>query len=69
VTTLREKIKELLRPYSNLPKEVYVIFVARIINAMGVLVFPLLTLILVKKIGLLDFDNRYPIWTCQLDWR
>jgi len=52
VTTLREKIKELLRPYSNLPKEVYVIFVARIINAMGVLVFPLLTLILVKKIGL-----------------
>ena len=45
-------LKKILGPYIGLPKEVYVIFLARIINAMGVLVFPLLTLILKEKIGL-----------------
>ncbi|WP_156456497.1 MFS transporter [Abyssisolibacter fermentans] len=45
-------IKKLLKPYTGLPKEVYVIFISRIINAMGVFIFPLLTLILTKKIGM-----------------
>jgi MFS family permease len=44
-------IKELLSPYKGLPKEIYVIFISRIINALGCFVMPLLTLILTQKIG------------------
>jgi MFS family permease len=47
-----KKISKLLDPYKGLPKEVYVIFLSRIINAMGCFVMPLLTLILTEKIGL-----------------
>jgi MFS family permease len=36
----------------GLPKEVYIIFVSRIVNAIGCFVGPFLTLILTKKIGL-----------------
>jgi MFS family permease len=45
-------ILKLLEPYIGLPKEVYVIFVSRIVNAIGCFVGPFLTLILTKKIGL-----------------
>lgn len=45
-------IKKLLMPYRGLPKEIYVIFVSRIVNAMGCFVMPLLTIILTEKIGL-----------------
>lgn len=51
-----KKLKDLLSPYRGLPKEVYVIFFARIINAMGCFVMPLLTLILTNKIGLSSGD-------------
>jgi len=46
------KIKDLLSPYSGLPKEIYVIFVSRIVNAMGCFVMPLMTIIMTDKIGL-----------------
>lgn len=45
-------LKQLLKPYIGLPKEIYVIFIARIINAFGCFVMPLLTIILKDKIGL-----------------
>ncbi|MGH4121750.1 MAG: MFS transporter [Clostridium sp.] len=47
-----KKISALLDPYRGLPKEIYVIFISKIINAMGCFVMPLLTLILTEKIGL-----------------
>lgn len=47
-----EFILRLFEPYTGLPKEVYVIFVSRIVNAIGCFVGPFLTLILTKKIGL-----------------
>lgn len=47
-----EAIKKLLTPYKGLPREIYVIFISRIINAMGCFVMPLLTIILTEKIGL-----------------
>jgi MFS family permease len=47
-----KKITTLLDPYRGLPKEIYVIFISKIINAMGCFVMPLLTLILTEKIGL-----------------
>lgn len=46
------RISDLLNPYKGLPREIYVIFISRIINAMGCFVMPLLTLILTEKIGL-----------------
>lgn len=45
-------LKSLLNPYRGLPKEVYVIFIARVINAMGCFVMPLLTIILTESIGM-----------------
>lgn len=45
-------IKRLFEPYRGLPREIYVIFLSRVINSMGAFVFPLLTLILTGKIGL-----------------
>lgn len=45
-------LKKLLSPYRGLPGEIYIIFFARIINAMGCFVMPLLTIILTEKVGL-----------------
>lgn len=45
-------LKVLFSPYKGMPKEIYVIFVARIINALGCFVMPLLTIILTQNIGL-----------------
>lgn len=47
-----DKIKNLLKPYRGLPKEIYIIFIARVVNATGAFVFPLLTLIFTKKLGI-----------------
>ncbi|MDQ7092995.1 MFS transporter [Desulfosporosinus sp. PR] len=44
--------KTWLSPYRGMPKEIYVIFAARIINALGCFVMPLLTIILTQNIGL-----------------
>jgi len=41
-----------ISPYKGLPKEIYIIFISRIINAVGCFVMPLLTLILTERIGL-----------------
>lgn len=49
---LFKRLMALLTPYKNLPKEIYIIFISRIVNSMGSFVGPLLTLILTKKIGL-----------------
>ncbi len=42
----------ILEPYKGLPKEVYILFFSKMIVAMGAFVFPLLTLLFTKKIGL-----------------
>lgn len=47
-----KKIKKLFEPYQGLPKEVYIIFISRIINSIGSFVQPLMALILTDKIGL-----------------
>lgn len=43
---------KLMEPYRGLPREVYVIFASRVVNAIGCFVGPFLTLILTTKIGL-----------------
>lgn len=47
-----KNFNELLSPYRGLPREIYIIFFARIINAMGAFIWPMMTLLLTKKIGL-----------------
>ncbi|WP_297635275.1 MFS transporter [uncultured Clostridium sp.] len=42
----------LINQYKGLPKEIYIIFISRVINALGAFIGPLLTLILTVKIGL-----------------
>lgn len=45
-------IRERLGEYAGLPKSIWILFVVRIINAMGNFVYPFLTLFLTRKIGL-----------------
>ncbi len=45
-------LKRVFSPYVNLNKNIYLIGVARFINALGTLIFPFITLILKEKIGL-----------------
>lgn len=45
-------LKNIFSPYKGLPREIYVIFISRIINNLGCFVHPLLALILTEKIGL-----------------
>jgi len=47
-------MKKLFAGYKGLPREIYVLFVARIINAIGAFVHPLLTLIMTEKLGLTE---------------
>lgn len=47
-----EKVKGFFNIYAGLPKSIYVLFVVRIINALGAFVGPFLTMFLSKKIGL-----------------
>ena len=42
----------LLKTYKGLSKEVYVLFIGRIVNSLGAFVHPLMALILTQKIGL-----------------
>ncbi|WP_027623170.1 MFS transporter [Clostridium lundense] len=45
-------IHKIIEPYKGLPKEIYIIFISRIVNSLGSFVYPLLTLILTQKIGI-----------------
>jgi MFS family permease len=46
----------LFEPYRGLPREIYILFLARTINSIGAFVFPLLSLILTGKIGMSKTD-------------
>ncbi len=44
--------RRIFETYSGLPRDIYVLFVARVVNSMGSFVFPFLTLLLTKRLGL-----------------
>ncbi|AOR23966.1 MFS transporter [Clostridium taeniosporum] len=48
----KNNYKKMLSIYSGLPKEIYILFLGKIINCIGSFIHPLLSLILIKKIGL-----------------
>lgn len=43
---------DVLKPYKGLPKEVYILFISKMVDAIGAFVYPMLTLLFTKKIGL-----------------
>lgn len=45
-------IKVLLKPYRGMPRDIYIIFISRIVNALGCFVMPLITIIMTERIGL-----------------
>lgn len=47
-----KKYKELLKTYSGLNPQIYFITLSKVVNAMGALIFPFLSLLLVRKIGM-----------------
>lgn len=47
-----KKIKKIFKTYSGLPRAVYMLFIVRVINAMGNFVYPFLTLFLTKNLGM-----------------
>ncbi|WDV47253.1 MFS transporter [Clostridiaceae bacterium M8S5] len=49
---MRYKIKQIKRIYGHFHRDIYIVFFAKLINSLGAFVFPLLTLILTKKLGL-----------------
>ncbi|MTI65466.1 MAG: MFS transporter [Firmicutes bacterium] len=50
-------IKNNIREYKKLPKEMYVLFFIRIINAIGNFVYPFTTLVLTKKMDFSPFET------------
>lgn len=48
--------KNLIKPYIGLRREIYILFLSRLINALGTFIFPFLTLLLKVKVGLDDSD-------------
>ena len=46
------KIGRMFRLYRGLPRSVYVLFIATVVNGAGIFVFPFLTLFLTKKLGM-----------------
>lgn len=52
-------IKNYFKPYHGLPREIYVLFVARLINAMGVFVFPLLMILMKTELDMSAQDSGF----------
>lgn len=51
-----KSIKRLFNPYRGLPKEIYILFLGRIVNSIGAFVYPLMALILTQKVGMSKTD-------------
>lgn len=51
--------KKIITTYDGLPREIYIIAIARFVNAVGLFIFPLLTLLLTKKIGLNEAETGF----------
>lgn len=45
-------MKNIFTTYKGLPREIYILFISRIINCLGNFVYPLLSIIITQKIGL-----------------
>lgn len=53
---MKTLLHKFIKPYKGLPREIYIIFISRMVNSLGSFVYPLLTLILTQKIHI-DVKN------------
>lgn len=53
---LLSKVNNMFNPYRGLTREIYIIALVRVVNSAGRFIFPLLTLILTKKVGMTGAD-------------
>jgi len=58
---IETKFQKTMNQYKGLPREIYIIFISRMVNAMGAFVWPLMTLLLTKKIGLSEAETGFYI--------
>jgi MFS family permease len=58
------KFQDIIEPYSKLPRSVYFIFIARVVNCIGNFVFPFLTLLLTVKVGMDEKQAGYILFIC-----
>lgn len=49
-------MRNLLNPYRGLKKEIYILFVGKIVNSIGAFVHPLMSLILTQRIGMSAYE-------------
>lgn len=63
---MKKSISAVFTTYRGLPKEIYILFAARVINCIGSFIFPLLTLILTQKLGMskTETGNYIALLTC-----
>lgn len=47
-----KSFKGIFKPYIGLKREIYILFISRVVNALGAFIFPFMTLLLKDKIGL-----------------
>lgn len=52
-------LKESFGRYRGLPREIYILFVARVVNHIGAFVYPLLTLMMTDRIGLSETETGF----------
>lgn len=60
------KIKELITQYGGLKKELYILFVGRLVTSMGAFVWPMLTFFLTIRLGMTDAMAAFWIATAAL---
>ncbi|WP_346896496.1 MFS transporter [Clostridium sp. UBA7503] len=48
----KNKFNDIFSTYTGLPKEVYILFLGKMINCIGAFVYPLLSLIITQKVGM-----------------
>jgi MFS family permease len=51
-----KSFKEIFKPYMGLKREIYILFISRLVNALGAFIFPFMTLLLKDKIGLSESE-------------
>ena len=59
-------MKQLLTQYGGLKREIYILFVGKLVTAMGSFVWPMLTFFLTAKLGLSDGMSTFLIATASV---
>jgi hypothetical protein len=59
-------MKQLITQYGGLKKEIYILFIGKLVTAMGSFVWPMLTFLMTTKLGLSDGTSTLLIATASV---